>query len=269
MENKLKTLPQPVLWLLLTLTFTVSAMLTVYYPVLFNIPINVILPLFLILKFKCVFFERMKLATLIIIRALILLPLFGIMNGDTFIVIVIVFMGINIMEAGFTDLLKAKQIYNFISGVALAVACVYLRNYYWIDDYNGILSHSRYSMGNSWPFFAWVVSYTIWNWIFVAKEFKPAIALMHLGTLSAPLLGVGLWALFSGSLDIGLWFALRANSLTCCGIIQVFKKAQLEEALATTRMNNIIKKVQTTKVQIILMIINVALAMVPVIAFYR
>ena len=42
-------------------------------------------------------------------RALILLPLFGLMGGGLFVKIVLVFLIINCMEATLTDLLKNHQ----------------------------------------------------------------------------------------------------------------------------------------------------------------
>ncbi len=268
MKKGFFSLPQPLLWIILTLTFTASAILTVYYPVLFNVPINVILPLILLLTFKCVFFERLKLATLIVVRLLILLPVFGVMDPITFIIIVLVFMAINIMEAGFTDFFKAKQYYNFITAVVLAVACYWLRDYAWINDGTGVLSHSRYHMGNTIGFFCWTLSYTIWNWIFVAKEFKPSIAFMHIGVLSAPYLGVLIWYLIFKEFNIGYWFALRANSLTCCGIIQIFKKTELEKAFENKKIEKFVRKIRKKSVQLPLMIINVLLAIVPIIVYY-
>ncbi len=268
MKKGFFSLPQPVLWVILTLAFTFSAIITVYYPVLFNIPINVILPLILVLTFKCVFFERLKLATLIIVRLLILLPVFGLMEPVTFIIIVLVFMAINIMEAGFTDFFKAKQYYNFISAVALALGCYWLRDFSWISSEPGVLSHARYSMGNTLAFFCWTLSYTIWNWIFVTKEFKPSIAFMHIGVLSAPYLGVLIWYLIFKKFDIGYWFALRANSLTFCGIIQVFKKTELEKAFENKKIEKFILKIRKNSVQIPVMIINVILALVPMIVYY-
>ena len=97
-------------------------MLTSYFPLWVNVVVNVVLPLIVLFKLKTVMFERLKLSTLVIMRALILLPIFGLMRGELFVKLILVFLAINCMEATLTDLLKNHQPFNFVTGLCLSAS---------------------------------------------------------------------------------------------------------------------------------------------------
>jgi len=244
-KSRFNNLSAKSLFILLTLLITVLAMLTSYQPIWANIPINIILPIIVLLKLDTVFFEKLKLSTLLLMRVLIVFAVLGFVPGDLYVKIVLAFLCINILEATLTDLRKKKYC-NVITGIALVVT-VFLMKGTWLDYYYIATSDGILGM------VFWIIAYTIWNWIFVTNEFSPAIALYHVGVLSAPLLGI----MFKQ--DPGLWLIFRGNSLTIAGIIQIANKEYLEEKFMNRGFTNFVETISKKNVQIILMIINLIL----------
>ncbi|MBN2652101.1 MAG: hypothetical protein JXR63_06940 [Spirochaetales bacterium] len=249
-------------WLIFTVLIIGISILTSLQPLWANIPFNVIIPILVLIFLKTVFFEKMKLSTLIIMRALIILAVFGVLPGDIYVKIVLVFMVINILEATFTDL-KKKKYFNFITGILLAASTI--PAFWWSSEW--ITADSAIWGG---PYYhaeavalagtiCWIIAYTIWNWIFVTNEFSPSIAYLHVGILFAPLLGIVCF------MNPGLWMIFRANSLTIGGVFQISNKEFLEKKLENKKFSNFVDFVSKTSVQVVLMIINVALIAVPVV----
>ena len=87
----------------------------------------------------------------------------------------------------------------------------------------------------------YAIAYTIWNWIFVSNEFSDSVALMHVGFLSAPLLG----CLFTSGMGVfgglGMWLLLRANSLAIGGWMQIGAKDWFEREFANARFSKFVK----------------------------
>lgn len=240
-----KNLNTSSLFILLTLIITIVSIITSYQPIWFNIPINVILPIIVLLKLDTVFFEKLKLSTLLLMRILIVFAVFDIVPGDLYVKIVLIFLCINILEATLTDL-KKKKYCNVFTGIAL-IGAVFLIEGTWLDYYYIATSNRAISM------VLWIIAYTIWNWIFVTNEFSPSIALYHVGVLAAPILGI----LFR--LNPTLWLIFRGNSLTVAGIIQIANKQYLEEKLENSNFTNFVEATSKKSTQVILMIINLIL----------
>ncbi len=260
-------------WLIFTVVLVSATFLTSYFPLWANVPINVILPIIVLFAFKMVMFERLKLSTLVIMRALILLVLFNVLDGQIFTKIVLAFFVINILEATMTDLLKNKQPYNFVSGLVLTLSVFTLWGS-WIPNvtgkWSGIYSTNVGPMSGIFESnevfifgtICWVLAYTLWNWIFVIGEFGPSVALLHVGILLTPLLGSLI------TLNPGFWLVFRANSLTTGGVFQISQKQFVEKTFKSNFIVSVCKKVQTKKMQIILMIVNLILIGIPTVMFF-
>lgn len=234
-----------VLLVLLTALMTALSVLTSYQPIWANVPINIIMPIVVLLKLKPVFFERLKLSTLLLMRILIVFSVLNIFPGDLYVKIVLIFLCINILEATLTDL-KRKKYCNVITGIAL-IASIFFINIEWLDYY--YLASSKGSIGMIF----WIIAYTIWNWIFVTNEFSPSIAKFHLGVLVSPLL----YIIFN--FNPSLWLIFRGNSLTIAGIIQISNKEYLEEKFISENFSKFVQTTTKKNTQIILMLINLAL----------
>jgi len=232
-------------WFMFTATVTGIGLLTSYFPIWGNIPFNVVPAILVLLFLKPVFFEKLKLSTLITMRVLIVLAVFNVLPGDLYVKIVLVFLVINILEATFTDL-KHKQYFNFVTGLVLA-AGVYALKGTWLG--------SIYSAdaANATATICWIIAYTIWNWIFVTGEFSGSISLMHVGILGAPIIGIII------TKNPGLWLLLRANTLTFGGVLQIANKEYFEMAFANKRFEKFIAYSHKNSIQCLLMIVNIAL----------
>ena len=220
-------------WIMFTAAITGLALLAALYPIQGNIPFIVIPSIFVLIFSKPVFFERMKLTTLVTVR------------------IVIVF------AATFTDLIRYKKYFNAVSGFALAIGVIALKGAW---QYNAPIG-DYYMVHGALPIatILYAIAYTIWNWIFVTNEFSSSVSLMHVGFLSAPLIGsictLGLGQ-FGG---FGLWLLLRANSLAIGGWMQIAAKDWFEREFYNEKFDRFVKWTKQTPVQIICMIINVSL----------
>lgn len=250
-DSKVKRVNQNLLVVLLLLIFTGLAMLTSYNPIWANIPINVVIPIFVLIKLKTVFFEKLKLSTLVIVRFLVAFAALGILPGDIYIKIALIFLAINIMEATLTDL-KKKKYFNVVTGILLTVSILAMKAN-WLGKYYD--ANLPTSLGT----ILWWIAYTFWNWFFVTNEFSPAISRYHIAVLASPILGVLI------TQNPGLWLIFRANSLTIAGFIQIAKKQCWEDALKSDKFTKFVQSTQKNNVQLIFMVINIVLILASVI----
>ena len=247
-------------WLMFTAAISAMALLSTYYPIWGNIPLIVIPSILTLLFAKPVFFEKIKLFTLVTMRTLIVFAVlfdFGQIYSD----IIMIMMIINILEATLTDF-KHKQYFNFVSGIFLALGVLAMTpawganaggpgagmDYYFVDGVNKTAT------------ICWVVAYTIWNWIFVTGEFSASVSLLHTGFLSAPMLlclitmpSVG----FAGG--FGLWYLVRANTLSIGGYMQICCKNWFETQFYSPRFEKFVAWTHKWYVQLVLMIVCLAL----------
>ncbi|MCI6275334.1 MAG: hypothetical protein MR639_01075 [Clostridium sp.] len=240
-----KSINQNLLLVLLTALFTILTMLTSYNPIWANIPINVVIPIIVLLKLKTVFFEKLKLSTLVLMRALIVFAALGFLNGQLYVKIVLIFLAINIMEATLTDL-KRKKYFNVVTGLLLTVSILAMNGTWFGKYYDANLPTSLGTV-------LWWIAYTIWNWFFVTNEFSPSIAKYHIGVLASPIIGVLI------TMNPGLWLIFRANSLTIAGFIQIAKKQIWEKSLKNQKFTVFVETTQKNNVQLLFMIINITL----------
>ena len=265
--DRIGQLPTFLIW---TALICVVSMLASYFPLWVNVIVNVLLPVLVLLKLKMVMFEKLKLSTLVLMRALILLPIFGFMSGELFVKIVLVFLVINCMEATLTDLLKNHQPYNFVTGLVLSLSVLTLAGKWFPEaagPFTGIYTANAGPRADALfvsdqvvviGTICWLVAYTIWNWLFVIGEFSPSIGYLHIGILSSPILSILL------TMNPGYWLVFRANSLTCGGVFQIYCKDNIEKQLENKKLAAFIDKVKSRPVQLVLMIVNLILIAVPV-----
>lgn len=249
--------------IMFTAAITGMAIISAFYPIQGNIPLIVIPSILVLLLAKPVFFEKMKLTTLLVMRIVVIFAALRFFNPQVYVDFIMLMLIVNILEATFTDLLRYKKIFNAISGFALAIGVVVLRGAWQFDaqmgDYylaNGVLPVVT---------IIYAVAYTIWNWIFVTNEFSDSVALMHVGFLGAPLIGsictLGLGA-FGG---IGMWLLLRANSLAIGGWLQIGAKDWFEEQFFDDKFSRFVTWTKQKPVQIVCMLINVALIAIAIV----
>lgn len=120
-SDKGSKMPSLIKVMLFVALFTAIALLTMFQPIWANIPLNIIIPILLLIFMRMVFFERMKHTTLICMRLLVVVTIFGLFLGETCVKIVLVLWMINILEATITDLSK-KHYFNAITGFALTLS---------------------------------------------------------------------------------------------------------------------------------------------------
>ncbi len=245
LDSPVKKINQNLLMVLLTALFAGLAMLTSYNPIWANIPINIVIPIIVLLKLKTVFFEKLKLSTLVLMRILVVFAVLNILDGQLYVKIILIFLAINILEATITDL-KKKKYFNVITGILLTVSILTMSGTWFGNFYDANLPSVLGTV-------LWWIAYTIWNWFFVTNEFSPSIAKYHIGVLTAPIIGVLI------TMNPGLWLIFRANSLTIAGFIQIGKKQCWEETLESSSFARFVNATQKNSVQIIFMIINVIL----------
>lgn len=248
-------------WLMFTCCILFLGFMAAYYPVEANIPFIVIPSILVLLFAKPVFFEKLKLTTLLVMRIVIVFAFFFIEMRQIYVDLILLALIINILEATFTDLLKHKKYFNAISGFMLAAGVVGLRGG-WVDG----AGYYLVSGANQAATICYVIGYTIWNWIFVTDEFSPAVSLMHVGFLGAPILG-GLVSMAFGNAanPMGIWLLLRANTLAIGGWLQIACKGWFEKEFYDEKFAKFIDFTHKNSVQFVLMLINVGL-MIAVIA---
>ena len=244
-------------WIMSTAAITGMAIISALYPLQGNIPLIVIPSVLVLIFSKPVFFERLKLTTLLTMRILIVLAALRLFNPQVFVDCIMLMLIINILEATFTDLLRYKKYFNAVSGFALALGVITLRGLWQFDAPIGDYYLARGAVPAITIMYA--LAYTLWNWIFVTNEFSSSVALMHVGFLGAPLIGslctLGLGA-YGG---IGMWLLLRANSLSIGGWMQIAAKDWFERGFYHERFDRFVTWTKGRNVQIACMIINLAL----------
>lgn len=243
--------------IMFTAAITGMAIISALYPLQGNIPLIVIPSVLVLIFSKPVFFERLKLTTLLTMRILIVLAALRLFNPQVFVDCIMLMLIINILEATFTDLLRYKKYFNAVSGFALALGVITLRGLWQFDAPIGDYYLARGAVPAITIMYA--LAYTLWNWIFVTNEFSSSVALMHVGFLGAPLIGslctLGLGA-YGG---IGMWLLLRANSLSIGGWMQIAAKDWFERGFYHERFDRFVTWTKGRNVQIACMIINLAL----------
>lgn len=246
-------------WVMFTAAITGMALLSAFYPIWANIPLIVIPSILTLIFAKPVFFEKIKLLTLVVMRVFIVFAvIFGI--GQFYANLIMVAMIVNILEATFTDL-KHKQYFNFVSGLMLALGVITMRaswgavaggpggeyDYYFVNGFNQAAT------------ICWAIAYTIWNWIFVTGEFSSSVSLMHTGFLASPLISciVTMGAGFPGG--FGLWYLARANSLSIGGYMQICCKNWFEKEFYNSKFEKFVAWTHKWYVQLVLMLICLGL----------
>ena len=244
-------------WIMFTAAITGLAILAALYPIQGNVPFIVIPSILVLIFSKPVFFERMKLTTLVVMRIVIIGAALRLFNPQVYVDMILLALIINILEATFTDLLRYKKYFNAISGFALAIGVVALHGAWQyaapLGDY--YLVHGALPIATV----LYAIAYTIWNWIFVSNEFSSSVALMHVGFLGAPLIGSVCTLGFGPFGGIGLWLLLRANSLAIGGWMQIAAKDWFEKEFYNEKFDKFVQWTKQTPVQVVCMIVNVAL----------
>jgi hypothetical protein len=251
-------MPSPVLLLFFATLFTGVALLTMFQPLWANIPLNILVPIALLLFMKMVFFERLKLSTLICMRLLVVVTIFGLFSGETCVKIVLVLWMVNILEATLTDLSK-KHYLNAITGFGLTISLFTFFTAQNLSSWNGVY-YTLFYNGNAGTI-CWIIAYTFWNWIFVSYDFPPSIAKLHLAILISPIIGSLI------CMNPGVWFLLRGNSLTAGGVTEISFKKKIEASLESTSMNAFVERAHTLPVQISFMVLNLLLVILPALFF--
>lgn len=244
-------------WIMFTAAITGMAVIAAFYPIQGNVPLIVIPSILVLIFCKPVFFERLKLTTLLTMRILIVLAALRVFNPQVYVDCIMLMLIVNILEATFTDLLRYKKYFNAVSGFALALGVITLRGLWQFDAPLGDYYLARGALPVITIMYA--LAYTLWNWIFVTNEFSSSVALMHVGFLGAPLIGslctLGLGA-YGG---IGMWLLLRANSLSIGGWLQIGAKDWFEREFYHEKFDRFVTWTKGRNVQIVCMVINVAL----------
>ena len=257
MQSKRRKAEIYIKWVMFTAAITSMAILAGFYPIYGNVPLIVIPSILVLLFSKPVFFERLKLTTLLTMRIIIVAAALRLFNPQVYVDVIMLMLIVNILEATLTDLLKHKRYLNAISGFAVALGVVALRGLWQFDAPLGDYYLAKGAIPAITIMYA--VAYTIWNWIFVTNEFSSSVSLMHVGFLSAPLLGslctLGL-GIYGG---IGMWLLLRANSLSIGGWMQIGAKEWFEREFYNERFDKFVKWTKTTPVQVVCMLVNLAL----------
>lgn len=248
---------QLLIWFTFSVTMLAVAMLTAQFPTWGNLIFNVGFGVLVLIFSKAVMFERLKLTTLLTLRFVIALFVFCGWNGQIYTDFVLLLLIINILEATFTDFLKNKQYWNGVSGIFLALGVLGLQGHWNISE-GPMYYIEGFSIGAT---IAYMIGYTIWNWIFVSGEFSSSVTLMHVGFLSTPIIGCIIIGAITNEwgLAFGLWLLFRANTLTFGGIMQIAGKNYWEENLHNDKFQRGIDYTHKTRVQIVCMIICIAL----------
>ena len=244
-------------WIMFTAAITGLGLLAAFYPIAGNVPIVVIPSVLVLILAKPVFFERMKLMTLLLMRIIIVFAALMLFNPQVYVDVIMLMLIVNILEATFTDLLRYKRYFNAITGFVLAFAVVTLRGLWQWDAPFG----KYYLAQGVVPAVTvcYIIAYTIWNWIFVTNEFSPSVALMHVGFLLAPILGTVVtldMGVFGG---LGMWLVMRGGTLAIGGWMQIGAKDWFEREFRSEKFAAFVQWTKGRTVQLILMLVNLAL----------
>lgn len=236
-------------WIMFTAAITGMAIVAAFYPLQGNIPLIVIPSILVLIFCKPVFFERLKLTTLLTMRILIVLAALRLFNPQVYVDCIMLMLIVNILEATFTDLLRYKKYFNAVSGFALALGVITLRGLWQFDAPMGDYYLARGAVPAITIMYA--IAYTLWNWIFVTNEFSSSVALMHVGFLGAPLLGSLCTLGFGAYGGIGMWLLLRANSLSIGGWMQIGAKDWFEREFYHEKFDRFVTWTKGRNVQIV------------------
>lgn len=186
-------LSQFIIWFTFAATMLGVSFLTALSLIYANLIFNVAAGPLLLIVLKPVMFERLKLTTLLTFRFVIVL--FVIFNWERkfYTNLVLLLLIINILEATFTDFFKNKQYFNGVSGLFLALGVLGLKGSWHPNEPMYLIQGVSLAAT-----LCYMIGYTIWNWIFVAGEFSPSVALMHVGFLTMPIIGGFILGAFSG-----------------------------------------------------------------------
>ena len=255
--------------LMFTAAITAMAIMSAFYPIWGNIPF-IVIPSFLTLLFaKPVFFEKLKLTTLVLVRLVVVGAAMRWYNPQVYVDLILLALVVNILEATMTDFFRHKKIWNGISGLALALGVIALHGS-WLPNEMTPHGTDYYLVGGPGAVtILYIIGYTLWNWIFVTDEFSPSVSLMHVGFLSAPIIGC-ICTLGMGEIGgFNLWLLLRACTLSIGGWLQIGIKGWFEKEFYSEKFAKFIDWVHTTPVQIVCMIINVSLMAAAIFIAYK
>ena len=153
METKKRKAEIWIKWIMFTAAITGMAILAGFYPVQGNVPLIVIPSILVLLFSKPVFFERLKLTTLLTMRIIIVAAALRLFNPQVYVDVIMLMLIVNILEATFTDLLRHKCYWNAVSGFAVALGVIALRGLWQFDapfgDY--YLAEGAPSATTTWP----------------------------------------------------------------------------------------------------------------------
>ena len=121
--------------------------------------------------------------------------------GRAMVLPLYVFLLINIAEAVALDMSRGHPANALVGGALIVTASRRLH----VDG--GPPHDVRFDLGASW-----VIAYSVWNWVFVAANYGPVLAIQHVAVLAAPLFFAGrdgwdLW-LQARSITLGLYLLL-------------------------------------------------------------
>jgi hypothetical protein len=244
-------------WLMFTAAILFMAIMSMFYPIWANIPLIVVPSILVLIFSKPVFFEKMKLTTLVVMRVIIVFAALRLFNPQVYVDVILLMLIINILEATLTDFIKHKKYFNGISGIALALGVISLKGAWAygapIGDYYLVTGPTIAVT------ICYVIAYTLWNWIFVTDEFSPSVSLMHVGFLGAPIIGCLCTLGMGGFGGFGMWLLLRANTLSIGGWLQISCKGWFEKQFYSPKFEKFVAATHKTLPQVIFMIINLAL----------
>ena len=193
---------------------TIAAIFAVRFPLAGGVPLCVLAPAWILATGRVESFARLKLATLIVGRSLVPFAVIGVIGGGAVETIVMWLYRLNICEAVGEDARKGRYA-NALAGTAVVVSTAWM-HIHWLGDAYVI---------EPGPFLCAAIAYTLWNWNFVAGNFSPAVAMLHVATLAAPLF----CGLAGG--NMGYWLITRATSLTVSVVLLGAIPKQLEQWL--------------------------------------
>lgn len=191
------------------------AALTMYYPLAANIPINILLPVaLLLLGFANGLFAWVKIGTLTVGRVLIVVTVLGFVSGPLGVTIMFWLWRLNIIEAVIKDARNGRWPSALIGSIVTTTS--FLLEGIWVG---------KYFIVPALGMVAWYVGYTIWHWNFCFLNFTRPLALFHMAVLGAP------WLFVAATQDFGPWMMMRGNSLTFAGCMHIAFESWLNSRL--------------------------------------
>ena len=244
-------------WIMFTASICGMGLVSALFPIEGNVPLIVVPSILVLLFSKPVFFEKLKLTTLVTMRILIVVVALNLFNKQLYVNIILIMLMVNILEATLTDILRYKKYLNGISGLVLTVAVCALSGTWSYDAAVG----NFYIVGGAGlaASLCYIVAYTIWNWIFVTNEFSSSVALMHVGFLLAPIIGCVTTLWMGHAAGFGMWLLLRANTLAIGGWMQIAAKSWFEQQFYSPNFEKFVGWTKKSSVQVVFMLINLVL----------